>query len=463
MPLNSRLPLICSWRPMSTLTPPRHLAVDAGTQRMRASSGLRCLAWAAAGASRPATASPTSALEVLRAPVTLKANRVRRWKFRGIRRLTLTSQMGHEFRQRPPRVGLSMLAKAAVASLVIVLCSGGAVAASILLQVHKIVHPAPIPGEPKPEPALKIPTEPVKPGGPRTLLVLGSDRRSKRSADAKIGFTPRSDTILLVRLDPKRKRVAVMSIPRDLAVTIPGHGEQTKINEAYALGGAKLTTDTAKQLFETAPGKNSAINGVIDVNFNASQQAVNYAHGVYVDVDRRYFIPPNSGTSEIDLQPGYQRLVGSAALAYVRYRHTDSDIFRAARQPDFLRQAVGQPAVQKLKSLGEAGDFLAVMRSYFRFDTHFLSTKNVFGMLKTAVALSQGHAPVNQIQFRGVQDSEDPATDTRLYMSQDNLQRVYTEFMTGEKTQNPVKLKKATKRKKVTASKVSGLENAANL
>src|SRR3954469_9553799 len=159
MPLNSRLPLICSWRPMSTLTPPRHLAVDAGTQRMRASSGLRCLAWAAAGASRPATASATRALEALRAPVTLKANRVRRWKFRGIRRLTLTSQMGHEFRQRPPRVGLSMLAKAAVAALVIVLCSGGAVAASILLQVHKIVHPAPIPGEPKPEPALKIPTE----------------------------------------------------------------------------------------------------------------------------------------------------------------------------------------------------------------------------------------------------------------------------------------------------------------
>jgi hypothetical protein len=147
----------------------------------------------------------------------------------------------------------------------------------------------------------------------------------------------------------------------------------------------------------------------------------------------------------------------------VRYRHTDSDIFRAARQQDFLRQAVGQPSVQKLKSLDSAGNFLAVMRSYFRFDKDFLSTKNIFGMLKTAVALSQAHAPVNQIQFRGVQDSQDPATDTRLFMSQENLQRVYTEFMTGEKTQNPVKLKKATKRKKVTASKVSGLENAANL
>jgi LCP family protein required for cell wall assembly len=372
--------------------------------------------------------------------------------------------MGHEFRQHPPRVGLSVLAKAAVASLVIVLCSGGAVAAAILLQVHKIVHPPPIAGAPKPQPSLKIPAvEEVKPGGPRTLLVLGSDRRSKRSADAKIGFVPRSDTILLIRLDPKRKRVAVMSIPRDLAVTIPGHGDGMKINQAYDFGGAKLTTTTVKQLFETATGKNFAINGVIDVNFNGFQKAVNYVHGVYVDVDRRYYIPPNTGTSEIDLEPGYQRLVGSAALAYVRYRHTDSDIFRAARQQDFLRQAVGQPSVQRLKSLDQASHLLQVLQSYFRFDNDFLSTKNIFGMLKTAVALSNGHAPVNQIQFRGVQDSQDPATDTRLFMSEANLRNVYTEFMTGEKTQNPVKLKKATKRKKVTASKVSGLENAANL
>ncbi len=373
--------------------------------------------------------------------------------------------MGNDFRQRPPRVGLSVLAKAAVASLVIVLCSGGAVAAAILLQVHKFVHPPTPPHLPPPEPALKgVHVEPVKPGGPRTLLVLGSDRRSKRSADAKIGFTPRSDTILLVRLDPKRKRVAVLSIPRDLAVTIPGHGDQMKINQAYDFGGAKLTTETVKLLFETATGKeNFPVNGVLDVNFNGFQQAVNYVHGVYVDVDRRYYIPPNTGTSEIDLEPGYQRLVGSAALAYVRYRHTDSDIFRAARQQDFLRQAVGQPSVQKLRSLEAAGDFLAVMRSYFRFDKDFLSNRNIFGMLKTAVALAQAHAPVNQIQFRGVQDAQDPATDTRLFMSQENLQRVYTEFMTGEKTQNPVKRKKATKRKKVTASKVSGLENAANL
>src|SRR3979490_2642370 len=112
---------------------------------------------------------------------------------------------GWDRHQRPPRVGAKLLAKAAMASVVIILCSGGAVAAAILLQVHKIVHPPALPGAPKPEPALKVRVEPVKPGGPRTLPVLGSDRRSKRSADAKVGFEARSDTILPVPPEPMSK------------------------------------------------------------------------------------------------------------------------------------------------------------------------------------------------------------------------------------------------------------------
>src|SRR3954454_6805503 len=318
---------------------------------------------------------------------------------------------------RPPRVGAAVLAKAFVGVILIFVSTGAGAAGAGYFQFHKIINPpSPVPTQP---PLTRLPKLPLPdPGGPRTLLVLGSDRRAKQSVDSKLGQEPHSDTIVLVRLDPKRHRIAVLSLPRDLAVTIPGVADGVKINAAYDEGGAALATRTVKHLFSSATGEDFAINGVIDVNFNGFQEAVDYVHGVYVDVDRRYFIPPNSGTSEIDLQPGYQRLVGSAALAYVRYRHTDSDIFRAARQQDFLRQAVGQPSVQKLKSLEAAGHFLAVMRSYFRFDKDFLSNRNIFGMLKTAVALAQAHAPLNQIQFRGVQDSQDPETDTRLFMSE---------------------------------------------
>ena len=77
------------------------------------------------------------------------------------------------------------------------------------------------------------------------MMILGSDQRF---GDKKLGIKPRSDTIILVRLDPDKEATAVMSIPRDLKVDIPGHGND-RINAAYELGGPRLTVRTVKQLF----------------------------------------------------------------------------------------------------------------------------------------------------------------------------------------------------------------------
>ena len=260
-----------------------------------------------------------------------------------------------------------------------------------------------------------------------------------------------------------------MSLPRDLAVTIPGYADNTKINQAYDEGGAALTLDTVKLLFSNATGREMTINSVIDVNFNGFQRAVNYVGGVYVDVDRHYNNPEGTGFAAIDIQPGYQRLVGSDALAYVRYRHTDSDIFRNARQQEFLRQAAQQPAVDKLKSVGEAEDFLGTMRSYFRFDKKFLTRRNLAGMIKTAVYLAINHAPVNQISLApGITEAEDPKADTRLYLSNDALQGLRPVHDRRGSTRNPKRAKKA---KKVTkkagqedaSRRRAGLENARRL
>src|SRR3954452_21203165 len=365
--------------------------------------------------------------------------------------------------ERPPRVGAAMLAKALVGVFVIFVCSGAGVAAAGYFQFDKIINPPTPKGQaPPPPPLADIDPEPPQPGGPRTLLVLGSDRRSARSVDPKLGQQPHSDTIVLIRLDPKRKRIAVLSLPRDLAVTIPGLGDGIKINQAYDEGGPKKTLETVKYLFKNATGQNFPVNSVIDVNFKGFQRAVNYVGGVYVDVHRRYHNPEGTGYAAIDVQPGYQKLKGKDALAYVRYRHTDSDIFRNARQQDFLRQAASQPAVDKLKSVGKARDFLGTMRSYFRFDKKFLSRRNLAGMIKTAVYLAINHAPVNQISLAsGITESEDPAKDTRLYISNDALAKAYDQFMTGEDTRNPKRTAKARKVKQAAkASTVSGLENA---
>jgi LCP family protein required for cell wall assembly len=359
-----------------------------------------------------------------------------------------------------------MLAKALAGVMVVFLCAGGASAAAGYFQFREAVDPPiPVPTQAPIDIPKEDPLPEVKPGGPRTLLVLGSDRRDKRATDAKLGQEPHSDTIVLIRLDPKVGRVAVLSLPRDLSVTIPGYADGVKINQAYDEGGAALTLKTVKHLFQSATGEEFEVNGVIDVNFNAFQRAVNYVHGVYVDVDRRYYNPPNSGYAEIDIKPGYQRLVGSDALAYVRYRHTDSDLYRGARQQDFLRQAAQSREVQELRQPSDAAELVKVFKQYFRFDKNFMRTRNLAGLLKTAVSLALKHAPVNQISLKGITESDDPAVDTRLFVSNENIKKAYESFMTGEKSTNPERSDlpikaPSSKKRKGSASSVSGLVSA---
>ena len=75
-------------------------------------------------------------------------------------------------------------------------------------------------------------------GKPQTILLIGADQRAPGAADFRAGA--RSDTMMLVRLDPSKRATALMSIPRDLKVHIPGHGVD-KLNAAYTYGGVKLT------------------------------------------------------------------------------------------------------------------------------------------------------------------------------------------------------------------------------
>ena len=90
------------------------------------------------------------------------------------------------------------------------------------------------------------------------------------------------------------------------------------------------------------------------MDYGAFRRAVNYIDGVYVDIDRDYFNDNSSGENyaTIDVDPGYQKLMGKDALDYVRYRHGDNDLVRAARQQDFLRQAKNAAGVRQLLSGG---------------------------------------------------------------------------------------------------------------
>ena len=173
----------------------------------------------------------------------------------------------------------------------------------------------------------------VPSSGAQTILIIGSDRRNEEIS-GKFGL---SDTTMLLRLDPDRNAIALLSLPRDLKVEIPGYGV-SKLNDAYAYGGPKLTLQTVKQLTDLP------VQHLVNVDFTGFARAVNAIGCVYVDVDHRYFhqngpYSSSSDYAEINLQPGYQALCGFDALSFVRFRHTDNDIVRSARQQAFLREA----------------------------------------------------------------------------------------------------------------------------
>jgi LCP family protein required for cell wall assembly len=225
------------------------------------------------------------------------------------------------------------------------------------------------------------------PGQPQTVLLIGSDKRAKGARDAAAG--QRSDTMILMRLDASKGGIALMSLPRDLKVRIPGHGTD-KLNAAFSYGGAPLLLRTVKQI------TGLRINHVINVDFRGFKDAVDEIGCVYTDVDRKYFNDnsnPNDQYATIKVFAGYQKLCGKDALDYVRYRHTDSDIVRAARQQDFLRQAKAQVGTGKLLSKQEK--LLKVVSKYTSSDIH--GRGSVISLLRLGVALAG--SPVVEVHF----------------------------------------------------------------
>jgi LCP family protein required for cell wall assembly len=186
-------------------------------------------------------------------------------------------------------------------------------------------------------------------GGPKTFLILGSDRREGAKDAYDQTDPPHSDTILLVRFDPEQGQTSVLSIPRDLLVNIHlANGkvfEHEKINAAYTYGarygGTRGAMLAAAETIKKEVFPELTLNAIVDVNFKGFIRVVDTLGCAYVNVDHHYY-NQNVGTPETDytsinLYPGYQKLCYENALDYVRYRHTDSDFVRVARQQDFLR------------------------------------------------------------------------------------------------------------------------------
>ena len=179
------------------------------------------------------------------------------------------------------------------------------------------------------------------------FLVTGADNSTDKSCVVLEDKGPRtgerSDTIMVIRLDPATKRSAVLSFPRDLWVKIPGHGTQ-RINGAYRQNDPQLLIDTIKAEFDLT------IDHFIQIDFCAFQRLVKAVGGVSVPLP----YPVRDGTIGLEvLTAGCHSFNGDEALKYVRSRHFEyqddqgkwhedpsSDLGRIARQQDFLRRTL---------------------------------------------------------------------------------------------------------------------------
>ncbi|MEA2291958.1 MAG: polyisoprenyl-teichoic acid--peptidoglycan teichoic acid transferase [Solirubrobacteraceae bacterium] len=333
--------------------------------------------------------------------------------------------------ERPPRLGRGLILRASLAGFLVIAATAAALSTTVILEVSRVKDIFTRKGRQ----SIVIPeVTRAQAGGPRTILMIGSDQRY---ADKKLKLKPRSDTMLLARVNPDTNAISVLSIPRDLKVDIPGHGSD-KINASFELGGPRLTVRTIKGLFEKVNHDKFPINNVLVVNFGTFRRAVDYIGGVYVDVDRRYFNDNSGGQNyaTIDIQPGYQELKGRDALDYVRYRHTDNDLIRAARQQDFLSQARNMAGFKKLLTVGDRDKLARAFSRYFQYDRSFTKTQEIFSMARLGLFLAQQKPAVHKIAFPAY-DAPNPALDSRLYYRPAELRQVIRDFMQTRSSKAP--------------------------
>ncbi|NLY30571.1 MAG: LCP family protein [Firmicutes bacterium] len=188
---------------------------------------------------------------------------------------------------------------------------------------------------------------------PVNILVLGIDERPDDPG--------RTDTMILASIDPAKKHVALISLPRDTRVRIPGRRGYDRLNAAHAYGGPKLAMAAVSE-FLGIP-----VDYYVRINFDGFEKLIDILGGVEIDVEQRMKYDDYAGNLHIDLYPGKQVLNGADALAYVRFRSDGlGDISlidpakgeyggRIVRQQKFMdaliRKAAQPATISKLPSL----------------------------------------------------------------------------------------------------------------
>lgn len=231
--------------------------------------------------------------------------------------------------------------------------------------------------DPDPEPRT-VPKPPAQ-----NWLLVGSDSRAFVADEEQAGAFgdadavegQRADTIMVVRLEPEHERVALLSIPRDLYVTVQPSGREDRVNSAFQDGPDPLIRTIREQL-------DLPIHHYAQIDFAGFQELVDVLGGVVVPLEHP--IRDREGgrnPTGLDIrETGCVELSGEQALAYVRARHVQQmvdgrwvpelrgDLDRIERQQGFLREAAGQAVAQGLASPMRLDDMVRAVTGHLSLD-----------------------------------------------------------------------------------------------
>jgi LCP family protein required for cell wall assembly len=172
---------------------------------------------------------------------------------------------------------------------------------------------------------------------PVNVLVMGIDRVPDAKAGSPESFSGRSDTMLLLHLDPTDASISMLSIPRDTQVQIPSEGT-VKINHANVAGGPALAAQVVSKTLNDVP-----VDRYVRVSTDAFRELVDLLGGVRVYVPKPMSYTDQTQKLKIDLKQGWQTLNGSQAEQFARFRNDAyGDIGRVQRQQALLKALRGQ-------------------------------------------------------------------------------------------------------------------------
>lgn len=220
---------------------------------------------------------------------------------------------------------------------------------------------------------------------PFSILLLGVDTGAKGRIDQG-----RSDTMMVVTVNPAKKTSTIVSLDRDMYTSIVGYGTYDKLNHAYAFGGVEMAMDSVENLLDIP------IDHYVSINMQGLSDLIDAVGGI--DVDNKYHFELDG----VELQPGKQHLDGEKGLAYARFRKYDEATGMGDPEGDIGRQKRQREVItlilNKVMSLGTVSNYKKILHAVEKNTMTDLTWDNMLDIADNYVPAFDN---IKQLQLEG--------------------------------------------------------------